>query len=202
VGPATLHGPDGDLFAAITAGHASVITDRIERFTTNGILLASGHELKADIVITATGLNMLPLGGIELSVEGSPVKLPGTTVYKSMMLSDVPNFVFAIGYTNASWTLKVDLVCEHFCRLLDHMDAYGQSTVVPICDEETMERRPLLDLSSGYVKRGIDRFPKAGTHGPWTAAMAYEADVARLRSGPVEDPALRFGTATPVPVVA
>jgi cation diffusion facilitator CzcD-associated flavoprotein CzcO len=192
--------PGGDLFAAITSGQASVVTDRIERFTTNGILLASGRELEADIVITATGLNLLPLGGIELSVDAVPVNLAETTVYKSMMLSDVPNFAFAIGYTNASWTLKVDLVCEHFCRLLDHMDARGVSTVVPVCNEVTMERRPLLDLSSGYVERAIDRFPKAGTLGPWTAAMAYEADVARLQSGPIEDPALVFRTAKPTPV--
>jgi cation diffusion facilitator CzcD-associated flavoprotein CzcO len=186
--------PDGDLFTAITSGAASVVTDTIERFTARGIRLQSGRELAADIIVTATGLNLLPLGGIELVVDGARVSVRDATVFKSMMLSGVPNFAFAIGYTNASWTLKVDLVCEHFCRLLDHMDARGAANVVPVCEEPGMERRPLLDLTSGYVQRAIDGFPKAGTRGPWTAAMAYEQDVARLRSGPVEDPALRFST--------
>jgi cation diffusion facilitator CzcD-associated flavoprotein CzcO len=196
--------PDGDLFQTIRRGGADVVTDHIERFTADGLRLASGRELAADIVVTATGLNLLPLGGIDLVVDGETVDLPATTVYKSMMLSDVPNFVFAIGYTNASWTLKVDLVCEHFCRLLDHMDAHGQDTVVPYCDEPGMERRPLLDLTSGYVQRAIARFPKSGTHGPWETAMAYEKDVERLRHGAVEDPALRFGSSagTAAPPVA
>ncbi|HEU4360082.1 MAG TPA: FAD-containing monooxygenase EthA, partial [Mycobacterium sp.] len=113
-------------------------------------------------------------------------------VYKAMMLSDVPNFAFAIGYTNISWTLKVDLVTEHFCRLLDHMDALGYTGVVPVVDDPGMQRVPLLDLSSGYVQRAVDRFPHAGTTGPWTVRMAYEKDIERLREGPVEDPALRF----------
>jgi cation diffusion facilitator CzcD-associated flavoprotein CzcO len=184
--------PDGDLFKAISSGDASVVTDRIDRFTPTGILLESGAELEADIVVTATGLNIQPMGGIELRVDERPVELSETTVYKSMMLSGVPNFVFSIGYTNISWTLKVDIVCEHFCRLLQHMDATGQAMVVPVLEETDMERLPLLDLSSGYLKRRIGAFPHAGTRGPWTAAMAYEQDVARLRHGPVEDPALRF----------
>jgi cation diffusion facilitator CzcD-associated flavoprotein CzcO len=185
--------PDGDLFKVISSGRASVVTDRIERFTARGLRLASGQELEADIVVTATGLNMLPLGGIELVVDGTPVDLPNTYVYKSMMLSGVPNFAFAVGYTNASWTLKVDLVCEHFCRLLQHMQARRQDTVVPVPAEEAMEPAPVFDLTSGYVQRGMARFPKAGSRGPWTLKMAYEQDVARLRHGPVEDPELRFG---------
>jgi cation diffusion facilitator CzcD-associated flavoprotein CzcO len=184
--------PDGDLFAAISSGGASVVTDRIDRFTPTGIRLESGAEIEADIVVTATGLNIMPLGGIGLSVDGQAVELSETTVYKSMMLSGVPNLAFAIGYTNISWTLKVDIVCEHFCRLLEHMDATGQDTVVPVLDDADMERGPLLDLNSGYVQRRIASFPKAGTRAPWTAAMAYETDVERLRQGPVEDPALRF----------
>jgi cation diffusion facilitator CzcD-associated flavoprotein CzcO len=170
--------PDGDLFEAIRSGGASVVTDRIDRFTPDGIRLASGQVLEADIVVTATGLNMLPMGGITFTVDGDDVELPETTVYKSMMLSGVPNFAFAIGYTNASWTLKVDLVCEHLCRLLAHMDACDADMVVPVlrADAET-ERLPPFDLTSGYVRRGIERFPHAGAHGAWTAEMAYERDV-------------------------
>jgi cation diffusion facilitator CzcD-associated flavoprotein CzcO len=192
--------PDGDLFAAISSGRASVVTEHIDRFTATGIRLRSGEELEADIVVTATGLNLLPFGGIELSVDGRPVALPETTIYKSMMLSGVPNFAFAFGYTNSSWTLKVDIVCEHFCRLLDHMDAHGHACVVPVLEDPSMERLPLLDLSSGYVRRAVARFPQAGTKGPWTAAMAYEKDAARLRRGPVEDPELVFTPGRPAVV--
>jgi cation diffusion facilitator CzcD-associated flavoprotein CzcO len=194
--------PNGDLFTALSSGRASVVTDRIARFTPTGIQLESGAELEADIVVTATGLTMQPMGGIELRVDDRPVELSETTVYKSMMLSGVPNFAFAIGYTNSSWTLKVDIVCEHFCRLLQHMDAAGQATVVPVLDDPDMERLPLFDLGSGYVKRGIASFPRGGTRGPWTAAMAYEQDTARLRHGPVEDPALRFTPRRTVQVAA
>ena len=123
-----------------------------------------------------------------------------------MMLSGVPNFAFAVGYTNSSWTLKVDLVCEHLCRMLAHMDASGHDSVVAVADDPTIERRPLLDFSAGYVQRAVDLFPKQGSHGPWTLEMSYAADRARLRHGPVEDPALRFGTrvgaADPLPVAA
>ena len=188
--------PDGDFYEAIAGGRASVVTDRIESFTPGGIRLESGQELDADIVITATGLNMRPLGGIDLSVDDEPVDLPETTAFKSMMISGIPNFVFALGYTNAAWTLKVDLICEHFCRLLDHMDARGYATVTPVLEEPAMERTPIIsDLSSGYIQRGIRHWPRAGTHGPWTVKQAYESDVERLRDGPVEDPALRFDAA-------
>jgi cation diffusion facilitator CzcD-associated flavoprotein CzcO len=195
--------PDGDFFEAITAGRASVVTDRIDRFVPEGIRLASGAVLDADIVVTATGLNMLAFGGIAFSVDGADVDVPGTMVYKSMMLSGVPNFAFAIGYTNASWTLKVDLVCEHFCRLLSYMDARGADTVVPVPGgDDRHERRPLFDLTSGYVLRGIHGFPHAGSAGPWTAAMAYERDVARLRDGAVDGPALSFRTRVSPPASA
>jgi cation diffusion facilitator CzcD-associated flavoprotein CzcO len=185
--------PNGDLFKAIKKGRASVVTDRIVRFTERGILLQSGNELPADIIVTATGLNLRAFGGAELSVDGKEVALSDTVAYKSMMLSGVPNFAFAIGYTNSSWTLKVDLVCEHLCRMLAHMDATGANTVTPVFDDPGMERRPLLDFQAGYVQRSVERFPKQGTSGPWTVAMSYAADRERLRNGPVEDPALRFG---------
>ena len=183
---------NGDMFAAIRSGKASIVTDRIVRFTEHGILLESGQELYADIIVTATGLRMLAFGGMTLSVDGAAVDLADTLAYKSVLLSGIPNFAFAVGYTNSSWTLKVDLVCEHLCRLLSHMDAHGYDTVVAVADDPTIRRRPLLDLHAGYVRRAVDAFPKQGSHGPWTMEMSYAADRERLRTGPVEDPALHF----------
>jgi len=127
-----------------------------------------------------------------MAVDGPPVRLNETIAYKSMMLSGVPNSAFAVGYTNSSWTLKVDLVCEHVCRMLGRMDALGCDTVTPVLDDPATERRPLLDFQAGYVQRAVERFPSQGTRGPWTVEMSHKADRARLRSGPVEDPALRF----------
>jgi cation diffusion facilitator CzcD-associated flavoprotein CzcO len=185
---------DGDLFKAIRGGRASVVTDRIARFTERGILLESGAQLDADVIVTATGLNLLVFGGMQLSRDGVPVDVTDELAYKSMMLSGVPNFAFAFGYTNSSWTLKVDLVCEHLCRLLAHMDAHGYDSMEPVVDDPAIERRPFLDFRAGYVQRRGDRFPRQGSDGPWTVEMSYAADRARLREGPVEDPALRFGT--------
>ncbi|MEU7811197.1 NAD(P)/FAD-dependent oxidoreductase [Pseudonocardia sp. NPDC049154] len=193
--------PDGDLFRALSSGRASVVTDRIDRFTPDGILLESGQHLAADVVVTATGLRMLAFERIALSVDGEPVDVADRVAFKSMMLSGVPNLAFALGYSNISWTLKIDLVAEHLCRLLDHMDARGHDIVEPVCDDPDVERFPLLDLNAGYVARGITAFPKAGSSGPWTLAHAYEQDVQRLRHGPIEDPALRFAAAgRPAPV--
>lgn len=183
--------PNGDLFKVISSGRASVVTDQIETFTETGIALKSGQHLDADIIVTATGLDLLPLGGIQLSVDGVPVDIADTVAYKAMMLSGVPNFVFAFGYTNLAWTLKVDLVCAHMIRLLDYMDEHGHTVVTPIVPPD-LERAPMLEMSSGYVQRKIAAFPKAGTTGPWTVKMAYEDDIARLKHGPVTDPALRF----------
>jgi monooxygenase len=187
--------PDGDLFNALRDGTASVVTDRIDTFTETGIRLESGRELEADIIVTATGLNLQAFGGITLRVDGRPVHLPDTVAYKSMMVSDVPNFVFVFGYTNSSWTLKVGPVCEHFCRLLAHMDAHGYDICCPQVDDPTMARRPLLDFAAGYIERSVDRLPRQGDREPWSMAMDYRADVRRLREAPVVDGALRFGAA-------
>ena len=186
--------PDADLFRTISKGKASVVTDKIVRFTKTGILLESGKELPADIIVTATGLKLLPFGGIQVSVDGEAKDPHDCVVYKSFMLSGIPNMAFAFGYTNSSWTLKVDLVCEHLCRLMSYMDQHGYNTVVPVCDDPHIEKRPMLDFPAGYIMRAIDLFPQQGTSGPWTVEMDFRADAARLRKGPVEDAALRFSS--------
>ncbi len=183
--------PDGDLFEAISADRAEVVTDTIERFTPTGVRLASGRELAADIVVTATGLSILPFGGFRLVVDGVPVSLPDTMAYRALMLSGVPNFVFTVGYTNASWTLKADLVADFVCRLLAHLAAHGYRTVVPVADPD-VERAPLMDFSAGYVLRSLDRLPSAGTRPPWRLRQNYLVDLRSLREGPLEDGVLRF----------
>jgi monooxygenase len=127
-----------------------------------------------------------------MTVDGEPVDLADTLTFKSFMLSGIPNFAFAVGYTNSSWTLKVDLVCEHLCRLLSYMEVHGWDTVEPVADDPTVTRRPLLDFHAGYVRRTVHLFPKQGSHGPWTVEMSYAADRERLRKGPIADPALHF----------
>ena len=187
--------PDADLYRALRGGRASIVTDRIEAFTERGLRLASGDELEADIVVTATGLNLLAFGGVELVVDGTPVDLPDTVAYKGMMLSGIPNFVYAIGYTNASWTLKVDLVCEYFCRLLAHLDGHGHDACVPEVADPEMARQPLLDFQAGYVLRALDRFPQQGERQPWHLVQSYAKDVKYLRKGEVADEAMRFWSA-------
>ena len=186
--------PDADLFKALRRGSASVVTDTIDTFTPTGIRLRSGAELPADVVVTATGLQLLAFGGIGLTVDGTPVSLPDTVSYKGMMLSGVPNFAYAIGYTNASWTLKVDLVAEHLCRLLSAMDAAGATTVVPELPDADAPTRPLLDFAAGYVLRSVDTFPRQGAAAPWSLNMDYADDVAMLSRGTVLDPVLRLGS--------
>lgn len=158
--------PDSDLFAAISNGSASVVTDRIATFTETGIRLESGRELDADIVVTATGLNMQAFGGLSLTVDGQAVNLPDTVAYRGMMLSGVPNFAYAVGYTNSSWTLKIDLVCERLCRLLTHMDVHGYTTARPELDDPDMQTRPFMDFAAGYVQRAADQLPRQGAQRP------------------------------------
>ncbi|MEV6609016.1 NAD(P)/FAD-dependent oxidoreductase [Kutzneria sp. NPDC051319] len=184
--------PDGDLFQAIRRGDASVVTDEIAGFSTDGIRLKSGAELPADIVVTATGLRLLAFGGIRLTVDGHEIKLPETLAYKGMMLSGLPNFVFTIGYTNASWTLKADLVSEYTVRLLRHMDSHGFSQCMPVQDGPKVTERPLMDFAAGYVQRSMHEFPRAGSRRPWQLGMSYANDVVRLRHGRIDDGTLRF----------
>ncbi|MFJ1606182.1 flavin-containing monooxygenase [Streptomyces sp. NPDC088253] len=186
--------PDADLFKALNKGTASVVTDRIATFTETGIRLESGRELDADIIVTATGLNVRLFGGMALSVDGEPVDFADKVAFKGMMLSGVPNFAFAIGYTNSSWTLKVGLLCEHFTRLLGHMDATGADICCPELPDPAMPTRPLLDFGAGYVKRSLHELPRQGLAHPWLMSMNYHSDVKLLRGGPVEDVNLRFAS--------
>jgi monooxygenase len=184
--------PDGDLFRAIRSGRASVVTGQIAGFTPAGLRLTSGAELAADIVVTATGLRLLAFGDMRLTVDGRDVKLPETMAYKSMMLAGVPNFAYTIGYTNASWTLKADLVSEYVVRLLRHLDSRGYDQCVPVNDDPAVTERPLLDFQAGYVLRSLHEFPKAGSRDPWRVAMNYPRDLLKLRFGRISDGALRF----------
>ena len=184
--------PDGDLFKALSDGSASVVTDRIAEFTERGIRLESGRELDADVIVTATGLNLQLLGGMALTVDGTPVNPAETTAYKGLMLSGVPNFAFAIGYTTASWTLKIGLLCQHFCALLSHMDAHGYTVCSPEAPSQDMATRPILDLSAGYVQRAVHELPRQGDAAPWLTSMNYHDDVKLLHADDVTDFNLRF----------
>jgi cation diffusion facilitator CzcD-associated flavoprotein CzcO len=189
--------PDGDLFEAIAAGRASVVTDHIETFTEKGLLLRSGAELEADIVVTATGLELLFLGGSRLSVDGEPVQPASRLVYKGMMLEGVPNLATAVGYTNASWTLKCDLTSDYVCRLLNHMRAIGRRQCTPVNRDPAVTTSPLLGLTSGYVLRSIDRFPKQGSKFPWQVHQSYLRDYRILKARRLEDEAMTFTNPQP-----
>ncbi|MGN9810093.1 flavin-containing monooxygenase [Micromonospora sp. BQ11] len=186
--------PDGDLFTAITRGRASIVTDTIDTFTETGIRLRSGAELEADVVVTATGLNLLAFGGMTLHVDGTEVDLADTVAYKGMMLSGVPNFAMTIGYTNASWTLKADLVATYVCRLLRHLDRAGQQIVTPL-PPPGGELHPIIDLSAGYVLRSLDALPKQGARAPWRLHQNYTRDVLLMRHGRLTDEGVRFSRA-------
>ena len=184
--------PDGDFFRTIRHGKADVVTDTIDRFTKAGIRLSSGEELEADIIVTATGLNMQLFGGAHVSRNGVPVELANEMAYKGMMLSGLPNVAMTLGYTNASWTLKADLVSEYVCRLLNYMDRNGFDTVEPQHPGAGVEVRPPMDLTSGYVLRALDRLPKAGATAPWRFPHNSLVDIRAIRRAKFDDPALRF----------
>ena len=188
--------PDGDLFKVISEGKASVVTDHIETFTEKGVLLKSGQLLEADIIVTATGLNLQVFGGISVFVDGKPVDMSEKVAFKGLMLDGIPNFAFAIGYTNSSWTLKIGLVCEHLCRILSHMDKHNQSICCPVLPSPDMPTRPLLDFGAGYVLRALSRLPRQGEGAPWLVPMDYVVDKKLMRQGPVEDSNLKFYSPT------
>jgi cation diffusion facilitator CzcD-associated flavoprotein CzcO len=188
--------PDSDLFKAIGAGRASVVTDHIDTFTRDGIRLKSGRELAADVVVSATGLKLLSCGGIRLTVDGAAVEPGKTFAYKGLMLGNVPNLAFCVGYTNASWTLRADLSSAFLCRLLNHMDRHGYRQCVPRCDEATLDERPFLGLMSGYVQRAVHLFPKQSSKAPWLLRQNYILDYLTMRFGAVDDGTMEFVTNT------
>ena len=187
--------PDADLFRAIRNNRVSVVTDQIETFTEHGLLLKSGEHLNADIIVTATGLVLKLFSGMQLVVDDAPVDLPKTLVYKGMMFSDVPNFAFAVGYTNASWTLKCDLAAEYVCRLLNHMDHHGYSTCTPRVNDPDVGEEPVIDFNSGYVLRSLHTLPRQGLKTPWRLHQNYVKDLSMMRYGRVEDGTMEFKSA-------
>jgi monooxygenase len=184
--------PDGDLFAAIKSGRAEIMTDEIDTFTRSGIRLKSGHMLDADLIVTATGLNVIPLGGIELRVDGAAVRLAGTLSYKGAMFNGIPNLASVIGYTNASWTLKCELVCRLVCRLLNYMEKQGHESCVPHNDDASVREEPWLNLTSGYLRRVSDQLPKQGSKRPWQLRKNYLLDRLWLGRGTLDDGVMRF----------
>jgi cation diffusion facilitator CzcD-associated flavoprotein CzcO len=184
--------PDSDLFLALRERRASIVTDHIETFTETGIRVRSGDEIPADLIVTATGLRLKFLGGAELLVDGARVDPSKHLVYKGMMLDDVPNVALAMGYTNASWTLKCDLTSQYVCRLLAHMDAHGYTRCRPRRTDPSLEEIPLIDFSSGYVQRALQFLPRQGSVAPWRLYQNYALDLAALRLARLEDAAMEF----------
>lgn len=184
--------PDSDFFNAVSDGRASIVTDHIERFTEKGILLKSGEELEADIIVTATGLNMQMLSGLEAYVDGVPFKPGEHILYKGTMFNDVPNLIMWFGYTNASWTLKADLTSEYACRIINHLDASGKKIAVPRIKGKKPELDSFVDFSSGYFTRAADQLPKQGKDFPWRLHQSYPKDIQLLRYGSLNDEAMCF----------
>jgi cation diffusion facilitator CzcD-associated flavoprotein CzcO len=184
--------PDGDFFRAIQSGKASIVTDQIERFTTTGIRLASGAELNADIVVTATGLVLKAMGGAQIVVDGRPIDLGKTLTYRGAMFSDVPNLALAFGYANASWTLKCELIAQYVCRLLNYMEKYGYVQCTPRHRETPPVTEPAVALTSGYIRRALDIIPRQGERAPWKAHQNYLRDLLSLRLSRLNDGSLEF----------
>jgi monooxygenase len=184
--------PDADLFAAIRAGTVSVATDEIDTFTETGIRLRSGEELPADVIVTATGLNMRLMSGVQLTVDGRPVNLGETVTYRGMMYSGIPNLASAFGYTNASWTLKCELIAQYVCRLLHYMDQHGYVECMPPRPDLNGNEEPVIGLTSGYVQRALETIPHQGAKKPWRAYQNYLRDIVNLRFSPMNDGTLTF----------
>jgi monooxygenase len=184
--------PDGDLFEAIRSGKASVVTDAIETIAEHGIKLRSGTELPADIIVSATGLNLVAFGEIRVSVDGRDIDPAKTLNYKGTMYGGIPNLASTFGYTNASWTLKAELTCDYICRVLNHMDKGGYKVCVPQNDDPSVSVEPWLNLTSGYVQRTMDKLPKQGSKTPWKLHQNYVRDVMSLKFGSVDDGVLRY----------
>lgn len=190
--------PDGDLFNALKAGEASVVTDQIDTFTKTGVKLKSGRELEADIIVTATGLQVQMLGGLKLTVDGEPRELHDGLTYKAVLVEDVPNLAWIFGYTNAPWTLKSDIAGEYICRLLAHMDDNGYAVATPRDDDASADGGGILDaLQSGYVQRAKHTLPRQGSRGPWKVTMDYGHDCKMLQNDPIEDGHLQFEARRP-----
>jgi cation diffusion facilitator CzcD-associated flavoprotein CzcO len=189
--------PDADLFEAIKSGKASVATELIDTFEPDGIRLKRGHKLRADIIVTATGLDMQLMSGLEVIVDGARIDLPKTFSYKGMMFSGVPNLAATFGYTNASWTLKADLTAEYVCRLLNHMEKGGFTECRPINNDPGLEAAPWLDFSSGYVQRALNRLPQQGSKAPWKVYQNYALDLMAFRYGKLDDGVMRFSRPAP-----
>jgi cation diffusion facilitator CzcD-associated flavoprotein CzcO len=189
--------PDADLFAAISAGRARMVTDTIETIEPKGLRLKSGEILAADVIVTATGLDLLGFGGMQIAVDGAPLHVGQCLSYKGMMLNGVPNFAYVFGYTNASWTLKSDLTGQYVLRLLRHMQRHGLDSVMPQLKDATVQPEPWVDFSSGYFQRALDRFPKQGSKKPWRLYQNYVRDLLALRWSTLEDGVLQFGKARP-----
>ena len=188
--------PNGDMFKVLKKGKASVVTDHIDRFTDKGILLKSGQTLEADIIVTATGLNLRLFGGMTMSVDGKAVEMNKHISYKGLMFNDIPNFSNTLGYTNASWTLKADLIAEYVCRLLKHMDKTGTRIAVAERKDPNVKEAPLLDMTSGYVARAADTLPKGADRAPWKLYQNYALDMDQLHNGKLEDGVMTFRKAS------
>jgi monooxygenase len=189
--------PDADLYRDIAAGRVSVVTNEIASFTETGICLQSGEHLDADIIVSATGLQMLALGGVRFTIDGKAVDQPHSFVYKGVMLSNVPNLAFCVGYSNAPWGLRADLASTFVCRLLNYMDRHGYRTCVPACDTSALDSKPLLDLTSGYVMRAAPNLPKQSTTQPWFIPQNYLVDVFLMKMRRIDDGILQFGPRVP-----
>jgi len=193
--------PDADLFGAIKAGTAAVVTDQIDSFTADGIRLKSGTELPADVIVTATGLKLIALGGMKVTVDGRAINPGDCIAYKGMMFSGVPNLALTLGYINASWTLRSDLIAGFVGRLLNHMTVTGMTVATPVPGPDIVPERLAFDLSSGYVQRSADAMPKSGSRSPWKVTANYALDTIELRFGKIDDGELRFSTARVAAVV-